>query len=301
MSKAGRGHRSSRSVGAQFTAWGTSRNAAANTTGEEAGEMGESNKVVGAIKRLCAKRVHNVRYYARLHTSGGSHNRVHWMNTVRVRKTDLASWYTRSPKIATVEKRCRRWFALGTSVGAMLRATRPRLTAPALLERMRQLALEYEFYFHSKSASQNISLMMARDAGYFPGGRSRGDRDDGGVADGSNKSVLYKRGGEAQFVALKTLSVPVDAHRVDYFAIVLSLCTVLRMFYERCAKVPAALATKELADLMLSVDGFISRRFIAVVSEDMQEIAVGLMREQQMAIMDLFDSEKLGATMFGSA
>ena len=325
--KVRRGHRSSRSVGAPLTAWGAPKVASFATASSKAGGGGEgdgedegrNSTTAGAIGRLCAKRVHNVRYYARLHTSGGSRgsrNRVLWMNTVRVRRADLVVWYARADRRSTLEKRCRRWFALGASVGAMLHAS-PRLPVPALLERMRQLALEYEFFFHSKSASQNISLMMVRDEGHFPcggggggGGGSGGGGDGGGIggggggggsAEGSNKSVLHKQGGEALFIALKTLSATAGSRRVDYFGVVISLCAVLRMFYERCKEVPAALATKDHADLMLSVDGFVNRRFITVVSEDMQEIAVSLLREQQKAMLDLFDSEKLGATMFGSA
>ena len=79
------------------------------------------------------------------------------------------------------------------------------------------------------------------------------------------------------FVALKTVAAPSEAHRMDYFRVVLSLCEVLTMFYVRCAENSAALAKKELADVILSLDGFFSRRFIKIVSEDMQEIAVRLL------------------------
>ena len=156
----------------------------------------DERKIASAITRLCSKRQHNLRYFARLHTSGGSQNRVHWMNTVRVRKADISAWYaTRRP---LVEKRCRRWFALGVSIGELLIATQPRLSIHTLLERMRQLVLEYEFHFHSKSASQNISLMMGRDEGHFPlrkitpgGGSSIGGGD--GSSGGGGKIVLRKQ------------------------------------------------------------------------------------------------------------
>ena len=123
--------------------------------------------------------------------------------------------------------------------------------------------------------------MMAPDQGLFPNVR---------------KPQLYKHGNKPVFTSLETVQLPRGS--ADYIEVVLSLCDVLSQFYARLAARAELLSLAGMADVLLSVDALLSRRFENVVTEDMQDLAVYILRSQQNQMARLLCSDQLGPTMF---
>ena len=197
---------------------------------------------------------------------------------MRLRKADVVQAYRR--RDPTLQKRAREWFVLGYSVGHLLALCRG--DSVTLLERTRQLLVEYEFQFHTgKGAAQNIKLMMAPDQGLFPNMR---------------KPQLYKHGNKPVFTSLETVQLP--GGYANYIEVVLSLCDVLSQLYARLASHAELLSLANMGEVLLSVDALLSRRFETVISEDMQDLAVQIMRSQQSQMASLLCSDQLGPTMF---
>ena len=249
------------------------------------------------VLRLAKKRMVNYSYFERLHLGGGGENRVHWMNMVRIRRSDLNKAYRR--RGPTLNRRGREYYSLGMSVGAILASTKD---ANVMLDRIRQLLLEYEFCYHSKgSATQNISLMMATDRGLFPVGNlesqclsSTNSSDTGS----GPTPTLYKQYTKPLYLMLETSQCP--GQHVDYMEIVLSLCTVLRDMYQRVMESAEVISISDRrSNTLLNIDGCLKKRVVNPLSQDMHNIAVDLLREQQNDIATLFDSDLLLPTMFG--
>ena len=277
------------------------------------------------VLRLAKKRIVNYSYYERLHLGGGGENRVHWMNMVRIRRSDLNKAYRR--RGPTLNRRGREYYALGMSVGAILASTKD---VNVMLDRIRQLLLEYEFCYHSKgSATQNISLMMATDRGLFPVGSlesqclsstnssattsssttsfsstntfssSSSSTTSSSSDTGSGPTpTLYKQYTKPLYLMLETSQCP--GQHVDYTEIVLSLCTVLRDMYQRVMESAEVISMSDRrSNTLLNIDGCLKKRVVNPISQDMHNIAVDLLREQQNDIATLFDSDLLLPTMFG--
>ena len=239
----------------------------------------------------------NYSYFERLHLGGGGENRVHWMNMVRIRRSDLNKAYRR--RGPTLNRRGREYYSLGMSVGAILASTKD---ANVMLDRIRQLLLEYEFCYHSKgSATQNISLMMATDRGLFPVGslESQCLSSTNSSDTGSGPTpTLYKQYTKPLYLMLETSQCP--GQHVDYMEIVLSLCTVLRDMYQRVMESAEVISMSDRrSNTLLNIDGCLKKRVVNPLSQDMHNIAVDLLREQQNDIATLFDSDLLLPTMFG--
>jgi hypothetical protein len=256
--------------------------------------------LINKITRLAQKRITNYIYYERIHLGGGGQNRVHWMNMVRIRRSNLYAWYRR--RAPTLQKRGQAFYALGMSLGDILSSSPDNITLE--LERVRQLLLEYEFCYHSKgTASQNISLMMAKERGLFPLGNFSTEETSKPTC---THPTLFKHNNKPLYVMLETSQCP--GLDVDYIEMVISLCTVLTQLYNRVLATAEAIAnsstgggsgSSQLSDVLLSIDTILTKRVVQVISEDMHAIAIDLLRVQQQQIATLFDSELLVPTLFG--
>jgi hypothetical protein len=256
----------------------------------------------------------NYKYYERLHTGGGGDNRVHWMNTVRLRRAELIVAYRR--RNPTLQKRGQEFYALGMSVGAVLSSVSLHHVG-SVLETMRQLMYEYDFCYHTKgTASQNISLMMATDRGLFPIGdvtRPRAASSSSFISSSSltptststtaspntDAPTLYKQYNRPLYLNLQTSQCPGDG--IDYVEIVLSLCTILSQFYDLVLRSATHIDHGGWSSILLSVDASLTKRVIQVISDDLHGIAIDLLREQQKQIATLFNSELLIPTLFGKS
>ena len=275
----------------------------------------ETTKQVGKkykIERLCTKRLFNYKYYERLHTSGSiGENRVHWMNTVRLRRSDLITAYSR--RDPTLQKRSREYYALGMSIGEILAQNGSNIRS--LLEQMRQLMYEYDHCYHSKT--QNISLMMATDRGLFPTGNVSNSNNSSSTASTTTNSFsttrnntnnntntttnsttpnLYKMYNKPLYLNLDTSLCPGDG--INYIEVVLSLCAILSQLYERIFTSALQISNIGLSEMLLSIDTTITKRVVSVIANDLHDVAIDLLRTQQNAIASLFDSELLVPTLF---
>jgi hypothetical protein len=95
---------------------------------------------------------------------------------------------------------------------------------------------------------------------------------------------------------LETSQCP--GQRVDYIEVVLSLCAILTEFYQRVMGSAEKISSGRPATL-LTIDGCLTKRVVVVISQDMHNVALDLLREQQNDLATLFDSDLLLPTMFG--
>jgi hypothetical protein len=295
-SRGHRGHRASHSLpSSMFSTFQTTQpsqsklNTPATTLTSLASKAKPSSIMNNKIIRLAKKRLRNYNYFERIHMGGGGENRVHWMNMVRIRRSDLVKAYRR--RDPTLQKRGCEYYSLGMSIGSIISSS---ASIKTLLEAVRQLLLEYEFCYHSKnSASQNISLMMASDRGLFPVGSDM-------LPSTFTNPQVYKHYNKPLYVMLDTTNCPGSS--IDYIEVVLSLCSIISEFYERILKDSERIINDDnnkLCDTLLSIDTTLTKRVVQVITGDMHAVAIDLLREQQQNIATLFDSELLIPTLFG--
>lgn len=224
------------------------------------------------VEYVVTKRQQNWDYLKRTHQG-----KVHWLNVVKLSKKNILEFFPPEK----LQKRVRRWFILGLSLGRLLELN----DGATLVRALCQLLEEYEHHIsHEKEKSERP---RSNTAHFLYSGSANGSSHVQAVvavaaaaaaaAEQHNEPIkpqLHKVGKNVVYEYLQMPFATVDG--LDYCEVVHSLCDVLSLVYSKF--LDDSCTPAHIHEAILKVDRKLKQLVIAKITQDLTTIATPLLK-----------------------
>lgn len=200
------------------------------------------------VEHIVSKRRSNFDYIKRAHQG-----KVHWLNVLRLTK----SMITRNLPQEKLQKRTRRWFMLGLSVGRLVN-----LEAAHVVVALAQLLEEYEHFTHHSGGSYRKAM----------GGVDTHLKSWREAGEGAPIKAMIQRGKDRKvmYMYLQTQKT-CTANALDFCEIVYSLCDVMSSLYNKF--LDPSCSPHAYYEAILKIDRKVQHQVIGKMVSDLTAVA----------------------------
>jgi len=206
------------------------------------------------IKSLIVKRIETLDYLHQIHEHEKT---VQWVNLVLLNKEDIIKAIGEN----TVQKRAKFWFLLGVNLASLVQIQ----NVPTYVRSLLQMMEELEHYMGTIGSTHLNPLQ-----GYKAGVSVHLDKEYE-----SFKPKLHKIGSTVAYEFLTVFNIPCE---LDYFRIIITLCEVLKLVYQKFRDDSSS--SKYIYEAIIKFDSRVKTEFFASLEKESHKLAKKVVQEQ---------------------